>query len=70
MIMLRKRIDALESRAATPHPVSAIMEREADPTAWLLTPGGDTAEKAALWGHILSLVDGRSKGLPHERAPA
>jgi hypothetical protein len=47
--------------------VEAILSREADPTAWLLAPGGNATEKSGLWGHILKQVDGRSKGLPQER---
>ncbi|WP_285019564.1 hypothetical protein [Novosphingobium sp. fls2-241-R2A-195] len=47
--------------------VEAILSREPDPTAWLLAPGGNAAEKSALLDHILKQVDGRSKGLPQER---
>lgn len=60
-----KRLDALEAERTDPTLVGMVLAREADVTAWLLSAGGDRAEKAAMFGHIFEQVDGRSKGLPH-----
>ncbi|GLK44471.1 hypothetical protein GCM10017612_23910 [Novosphingobium resinovorum] len=62
-----ERLEALGGSMSDAALVEAILSREADPTAWLLAPGGNATEKSGLWGHILKQVDGRSKGLPQER---
>jgi hypothetical protein len=70
MSRLSARLEKLESKTAPCGAVmvQAVLEREPDPTAWLLSPGGKAAEKSALLRHILKQVEGRSKGLPQERA--
>ncbi|MBA4092061.1 MAG: hypothetical protein C0494_15925 [Sphingobium sp.] len=66
MASFDKRLAALEGGYTAPQLASIVLAREADPTAWLLSDGGDQAEKSAVMSFILDAVDGRSKGLPSE----
>ncbi len=59
-------------RLDTSHPVFSTMREEnlsavsPEFRAWLFGPGAEMPVKAAVFGHILKQVDGRSKGLPHD----
>jgi len=66
MASFDKRLAALEAGHSDPNVVGGVMAREADVTAWLFSDGSESAEQRAVWGFILTAVDGRSKGLPGE----
>lgn len=66
MASFDKRLAALEAGHSDPGMVGTVMAREADVTAWLLSNTSEPAEQRAVWGFILTAVDGRSKGLPVE----
>lgn len=62
------RLEALRTVISAADMVGSAMAREPDVSAWLLSPDGDEGEKAAVWAHILKLVDGRSKGPPERKS--